>query len=43
MSGEHLRVYARKAGVIERDVLDLTEDRLRQSVKLMLAARYEDD
>jgi len=43
MAGEHLRAYARKTGVTPRDVDSLPDDRLRQSVKLLLAARYEDD
>lgn len=43
MSGEHLKAFAKKTGVIQRDIDGLSEDRLRQAIKLMLAERYEDD
>lgn len=42
MSGDHLKRFAAKTGVIQRDIDDLSEDRLRQCIKLMLAEQYED-
>lgn len=41
LSGEALRAYARKAGVSPRDVAGLTEDRLRQNTKLVIANLFE--
>lgn len=41
LSGEALRRYARRAGVFPRDVDNLTEDRLRQNTKLVIANHFE--
>lgn len=41
LSGEALRAYARRAGVIPRDVANLTEDRLRQNTKLVIQTHFE--
>lgn len=41
LSGEALKRYARRAGVGQRDVDGLTEDRLRQNVKLTIANHFE--
>lgn len=41
LSGEALRVYARRAGVLPRDVANLTEDRLRQNTKLMVQQTFD--
>lgn len=41
LSGEALRRYARRAGVLPRDVANLTEDRLRQNTKLVIANHFE--
>ncbi len=41
MTGDDLRRYARKAGVTERDVMGLTEDRLRQNVKLVIQQHFD--
>jgi hypothetical protein len=38
MAGEELRTYARKLGILERDVTGLTEERLRENC---LARIYE--
>lgn len=43
MYGEALKTFARQVGVVPRDIENLTEDKLRQSCKLVLAAQYEDD
>lgn len=42
MSGNHLKAYAKKVGVVQRDIDTLSDDRLRQCCKLMLADAYED-
>lgn len=41
LSGEDLKQYARRAGVCARDIDCLTEDRLRQNVKLAIANHFE--
>lgn len=41
LAGQALRTYARRAGVPQRDVDNLTEDRLRQNVKLTIARTFE--
>lgn len=41
LAGQALRTYARRAGVPQRDVDNLTEDRLRQNVKLTIARHFE--
>ena len=41
LSGEELKAYARRAGVLPRDVENLTEDRLRQNTKLVIANHFE--
>lgn len=41
LSGESLKRYALRAGVHHRDVAGLTEDRLRQNVKLVIAEHFE--
>lgn len=41
LSGEALKHYARRAGVPQRDVEHLTEDRLRANVKLTIANHFE--
>lgn len=41
LAGQALRTYARRAGVPQRDVDNLTEDRLRQNVKLTIARNFE--
>lgn len=41
LGGEALKRYARRAGVSPRDVDGLTEDRLRQNVKLTIANHFE--
>lgn len=43
MYGQALKDYALKVGVVPRDVESLSEDKLRQSAKLVLAAQYADD
>lgn len=43
MSGETLKRYARQIGIQQRDVDNLTEDRLRQNCKAMIFAAMEDD
>lgn len=42
MSGPLLHAYARQIGIQQRDVDNLTEDRLRQNCKLRIAERFED-
>lgn len=41
LSGDALKQYARRAGVCTRDIDCLTEDRLRQNVKLAIANHFE--
>jgi hypothetical protein len=41
LSGDALRRYAQRAGVLPRDVVGLTEDRLRQNTKLTIANHFE--
>jgi hypothetical protein len=41
LAGEVLKRYALRAGVPPRDVEGLTEDRLRQNVKLTIANHFE--
>ncbi len=42
MSGEYLKNYARKIGISERDVIGLSEDRLRQNCKVRIFQSFED-
>ena len=39
--GKALKEYARRAGVPARDIENLTEDRLRQNVKLTITRHFE--
>lgn len=41
LSGAELKAYARRAGVLPRDVENLTEDRLRQNTKLVIENHFE--
>lgn len=41
LSGDELKAYARRAGVLPRDVDNLTEDRLRQNTKLVIANHFD--
>lgn len=41
LSGDALKQYARRAGVPQKDIDFLTEDRLRQNVKLAIANHFE--
>lgn len=41
LSGHALKAYAKRAGVGQRDIDALTEDRLRQNVKLAIANHFE--
>jgi hypothetical protein len=41
LSGDALRAYAKRAGVSPRDVAGLSEDRLRQNTKLVIAYNFE--
>ena len=41
LTGEALKAYARRAGLREADIDFLTEDRLRQNVKLAIANHFE--
>lgn len=41
LSGDALRRYARRAGVLPRDCENLTEDRLRQNTKIVIANHFE--
>lgn len=41
LAGEALKAYARRAGLREADIDFLTEDRLRQNVKLAIANHFE--
>lgn len=41
LAGDVLKAYARRAGVSPRDIDCLTEDRLRQNVKLAIANHFE--
>jgi hypothetical protein len=43
MQGETLQAYARKVGIIERDIQGLTEDRLRQNIRAAIHAAMEDE
>lgn len=42
MTGDHLKDYARKIGISERDVIGLSEDRLRQNCKVRIFQSFED-
>lgn len=42
MSGEGLKAYARRVGIIERDIQGLSEDRLRQNCRAAIHAAMED-
>jgi len=41
LTGDDLRAYARGAGVSPRDCAGLTEDRLRQNIKLVIQQTHE--
>jgi len=41
LSGDELKDYARRAGVRPGDVERLSEDRLRQNVKIVIADHFE--
>jgi hypothetical protein len=41
LSGDELKAYAKRAGVSPRDIEFLTEDRLRQNTKLVIANHFE--
>lgn len=41
LAGDELRAYARSVGVVPRDCAGLTEDRLRQNIKLVIQQTYE--
>lgn len=41
LAGDDLKRYALKAGVVPRDVDGLTEDRLRQNVKLVIQQHFD--
>jgi hypothetical protein len=41
LSGDVLKRYAKRAGVRQHDIDGLTEDRLRQNVKLTIANHFE--
>lgn len=41
LTGDDLRAYARSAGVSPRDCAGLSEDRLRQNIKLVIQQTYE--
>lgn len=41
LSGEPLKVYAKRAGLRQADIDFLSEDRLRQNVKLAIANHFE--
>lgn len=41
LQGEALKAHARRVGVSKRDIEGLTEDRLRQNVKLFIANHFE--
>lgn len=41
LAGAALKEYARRAGVPARDIQNLTEDRLRQNVKLTITRHFE--
>ena len=43
MSGEVLKAYARKVGIIERDIQGLSEDRLRQNIRAAIHVAMEDE
>lgn len=42
MQGIALQAYARKVGIIERDIQNLSEDRLRQNIRAAIYAAMED-
>jgi hypothetical protein len=42
MEGPLLRAYARRIGIMQRDVDGLTQDRLRQNCKALLLEQLED-
>ncbi len=41
LSGDELRNYGRRAGVRELDCQNLSEDRLRQNIKMFIANHFE--
>lgn len=41
LSGQVLKDYAKRAGVRQHDIEALSEDRLRQNVKLVIANHFE--
>jgi hypothetical protein len=41
LQGDELRTYARQVGVSQRDCAGLTEDRLRQNVRIVIANTFE--
>ncbi len=43
MSGDVLKAHARKLGIQERDVVGLSEDRLRQNCMVMVNESLGDD
>lgn len=42
MQGMALQAYARKVGIIERDIQNLSEGRLRQNIRAAIYAAMED-
>lgn len=41
LSGEHLKRYAKRAGISQRDIDNLTPDRLRQNIKIAIANHFD--
>lgn len=41
LSGEPLKVYAKRAGLRQADIDFLSEDRLRQNIKIAIANHFE--
>lgn len=41
LEGEHLKRYAKRAGIRQADIDGLTPDRLRQNIKLAIAYHFE--
>jgi hypothetical protein len=41
LSGDALKAYARRAGIKEADIGFLTEDRLRQNIKIAIVNHFE--
>lgn len=41
LHGDHLKRYAKRAGIGQRDIESLTPDRLRQNIKLAIAYHFE--